>query len=600
MQFQRTKTYRYLRLLIHRGIKWLSARISQRNYQILVAIAIGIVAGLAAVVLKLSVATVRGWMQGNDPTHGKVGFVFFPIIGILLTRLYLRYGLRRPLDMGSAGLIYAISRKKVNLPSFETFAHLISSSLTVGFGGSVGLEAPIVRTGSAIGSNLARMLRVGRKRQTLFLACGAAAGLAAIFNSPVAGMIFAFEILITDIGLPAFIPLLISSATGAVVARYFYYEQLFYLPTHGWTIETIPFFILAGIFCGFYSTYLIRSIPAFDGWIKSIQRPWVKLLTGGLALGLLIFLMPPLFGEGYETINQFFQGNFSDVLENSLFYRFAEDNVWVIIVFAVVILLAKSAATSFTIALGGNGGIFAPSMFAGGTLGFVLAASFNQLGFIQLPVADFVAVCMAGILSGVIKAPLTGIFLIAEITGGYSLFVPLMIVSATSYFVTFYFEPQSIFTRTLYAKGIWAPSHEKDKVILQNMSLLPLVESNFSVLNPKQTLGEFVQIIAQSKRNLFPVVDDEEEFLGIILLDDVREVMFQPQLYEEILVADLFHQPPAILQYDDPMEKVMALFEEHQAWNLPVVKEGKYLGFISKSTILGHYRELLQERSVSM
>ena len=600
MQFQRTKTYRYIRLLLHKGIKWLSARISQRNYQILVAIAIGIVAGLAAVVLKFSVATVREWMQGNDPTHGKIGFVFFPIIGILLTRLYLKYGLRRPLDIGMVGLIYAISRKKVNLPSFETFAHLISSSLTVGLGGSVGLEAPIVRTGSAIGSNLARLLRVGRKRQTLFLACGAAAGMAAIFNSPVAAVIFAFEILITDIGLPAFIPLLISAATGAVVARFFYYEQLFYLPTQGWSVETIPFFVLTGIVCGFYSTYLIRSIPVFDGWIIKIKRPLVRLLLGGLALGLLIFLMPPLFGEGYKTINQLFQGNYANIMENSLFYRFAENSFWVIILFALVILMAKAAATSFTIALGGNGGVFAPSMFAGGTLGFICAAAFNQLGFIQLPVADFVAVGMAGILSGVIKSPLTGIFLIAEITGGYSLFVPLMIVSAISYFVTFYFEPQSIFTRTLYAKGMWAPSHEKDKVILQNMSLMPLVESNFSVLHPKQTLGEFVQIIAHSKRNLFPVVDEDQEFLGIILLDDVREVMFQPPQYAELLVADLLHQPPAILQHDDPMEKVMGLFEEHQAWNLPVVKEGKYLGFISKSTILGHYRELLQDRSVSM
>ncbi|MBK7407046.1 MAG: chloride channel protein [Saprospirales bacterium] len=600
MQFQRTKIYRYFRLLTHKGIKWLSARISQRNYQILVAIAIGIVAGLAAVVLKFSVATVREWMKGNDPTHGKIGFVFFPIIGILLTRLYFRYGLRRKLEIGSAGLIFAISRKKVNLPSFETFAHLISSSLTVGFGGSVGLEAPIVRTGSAIGSNLARLLRVGRKRQTLFLACGAAAGLAAIFNSPVAGVIFAFEVLITDIGLPAFIPLLISAATGAVVARFFYYEQLFYLPTHGWTAETIPFFVLTGIACGFYSTYLIRSIPVFEGLITKIQRPLVRLILGGLALGLLIFLMPPLFGEGYETINQLFQGSYSKIMENSLFYRFAGNSVWVIIGFAVAILMAKTAATSFTIALGGNGGIFAPSMFAGGTLGFILAATFNQLGFLQLPVADFVAVGMAGIMSGVIKSPLTGIFLIAEITGGYSLFIPLMIVSAISYFVTFYFEPHSIFTRTLYEKGIWAPSHEKDKIILQNMDLLQLVESNFSVLRPQQTLGEFVKIIAQSKRNLFPVVDEEEQFLGIILLDDVREVMFQPQQYKELLVADLFHQPPAILQYDDSMDKVMNIFEEHQAWNLPVVKEGKYMGFVSKSTILGHYRELLQDRSVSM
>lgn len=600
MPIKQTKIYRRSRLFFIGTVKWVSERITQRNYQILVAIVIGIVAGLAAVVLKFGVATVREWMYGNDPTHGKIGFVFFPVAGILLTRLYLRYVLRKPLEVGSAGLIFAISRNKVDRPRHEMYAHTISSSLTVGFGGSAGLEAPIVLTGSAIGSNLAQLLQVGRKKQTLFLACGAAAGLSAIFNSPVAGVIFAFEVLITDIGLPAFIPLLISAATGAVVARFFYYEQLFYLPTHGWTAEAIPFFVLAGVFCGLYSTYFIRSMPVFEGWVKGIRKTWLRLALGGLSLGALIFLMPPLFGEGYETINQFFQGAYAEITENSLIYQLSGDSIWVIVGFAFLTLMAKTAATSLTIALGGNGGIFAPSMFAGGTLGFIFAASINQLGLFQLPVADFVAVGMAGILSGVIKAPLTGIFLIAEITGGYSLFVPLMIVSAISYFVAYYFEPQSIFTRKLYEKGIWAPSHEKDKVILHNMTLETLVENNFSTLRPTQTLGEFVKIIARSNRNLFPVINDEHELMGVVLLDDVRETMFHPELYNKIRIADLLRVPPVILQFDEPMDSVMDKFERNQAWNLPVVKDGKYIGFVSKSTILGQYRELLQDRSVSM
>jgi len=600
MKFRETHIFRRIRLLFHQGVKKLSAGISRRNYQILVAIIIGVVAGMAAVVLKASVEAVREWMLGNDPSHGKIGFVFFPIIGILLTRAYIRYVLRKGLEMGTGGLVYAISRKLVNLPPHETYAQTISSSLTVGLGGSAGLEAPIVRTGAAIGSNLARLLRAGRKQQTLFLACGAAAGLSAIFNSPVAGVIFAFEVLVTDIGLPAFIPLLISAATGAVVARFFYYEQLFYLPTHGWSLETIPFFVLAGVACGLYSTYFMRSLPYFEAKVKGIKRLWIRLSLGGILLGLLIFLLPPLFGEGYETINQLFQGNYMAVMENSPFYRFAGQGAWVILIFAGVILLTKTAATALTLGLGGNGGIFAPTMFAGGTLGFLFAGAINELGFRQLPVSDFVAVGMAGLFSGVIKSPLTGIFLIAEITGGYSLFVPLMIVSAISYFVTYYFEPHSIFTKSFYEKGIWAPSHEKDKVLLQNMDLTQLVERNFAELHPGQTLGDLVGIIAQSKRNAFPVVDENGVFLGIVLLDDVREIMFRPEKYWEITVADLLHQPPAILQHDDPMDKVMDVLEETQAWNLPVVKGGKYLGIVSKSTILGRYRELLQDRSTPL
>jgi CIC family chloride channel protein len=281
-------------------------------------------------------------------------------------------------------------------------------------------------------------------------------------------------------------------------------------------------------------------------------------------------------------------------------YPLGKYGIWIIAAFAFIILMAKPIATAFTLALGGNGGVFAPSLMAGGILGFIVATAINQTGLVQLPVADFVAVGMAGILSGFIKSPLTAIFLIAEITGGYALFVPLMIVVAISYFVTYYFEPQSIFTKVMYQQGIWAPSHEKDRVILQNMELANLVENNFSKLHPEQTLGDFVNIIAQSSRNLFPVVDEQGRFLGIVLLDDVREIMFRPEQYDHIFIRELMHQPPAILQYDEPMDSAMDKFERNQAWNLPVVKDGKYIGFVSKSTILGQYRELLQDRSVSM
>jgi CIC family chloride channel protein len=590
------RSWRLSKIGLDRIIEWLSDHISERNYQILAAIIIGIIAGLGAVVMKSSVAKVRGWMLGNDPTQGNFGFVFFPIVGILLTVFYIRYILRKKLNMGFPGLISAISKKRVNLPPHETYAHIVTSALTVGFGGSVGLEAPIVRTGSAIGSNLARKLRVGRRRQTLFLTCGAAAGMAAIFNSPVAAVIFAFEVLLTDIALSSFIPLLIASATGAVVARFFFYEHLFYLPTAGWEVSSIPYYALLGICCGLFSTYMMRMTLFFQNFFQKKKGLRERLLIGGVALGGLIFLMPPLFGEGYLTVNNLLKGDYIAATEHSLIYEYAGD-IWVVAIFSLVVILTKPIATAATIAMGGNGGVFAPAMFTGAVLGFIFAIAVNMSGVTHLHVADFIAVGMAGILSGLIKSPLTGIFLIAEITGGYALFVPLMVVSALAYFVTYYFEPQSIFTKELYQKGLWAPSHEKDKQILLNMRLEDLIEHNFSTLKPETTLGGMVRVIANSKRNVFPVVDGEGKLQGILLLDDVREMMFKPELYQQTLVKELMYRPPAVLQVDEPMGQVMEKFEKNQAWNLPVVKEGMYLGFVSKSSVFGKYRELLQAES---
>lgn len=587
---------RTLEVAAGKAIKWLSEHISERNYQILVAIIIGIVAGLAAVVMKYSVAKVRDLMMDSNPSHSQIGFVFFPIIGIMLTVFYIRYILRRPLEIGTSWLIYAISKKRVNLPKDETYAHIVSSSLTVGLGGSVGLESPIVCTGAAIGSNLARLLRVGRRKQTLFLTCGAAAGLAAIFNCPVAAVIFAFEVLLTDIALHSFIPLLISAATGAVVSRFFYYEQIFYLPATDWSIKSIPFYGLLGMACGLLSVYMMRLTLYFKGYFAKKKRQREKFLVGGLALGVMIFLMPPLFGEGYETVNQLFTGDYNAITENSIFYQFS-GNIWIVIAFAVAVVLTKAIAAAATIGMGGNGGVFAPAVFSGAVLGFIFAITVNMVGITHLHVADFIAVGMAGILSGLIKSPLTGIFLVAEITGGYTLFVPLMIVSALSYFISHYFEPYSVFTKDLYYKGLWAPSHEKDRQILHHLNLEELIERNFAVLRPENTLGQLVKVISNSKRNVFPVVDNQGNLKGILLLDDVRELMFKPEKYLTVFVKDLMYPPPTMLDVKESMESVMDKFERHQAWNLPILKDGKYMGFVSKSSVFGKYREILQRES---
>jgi CIC family chloride channel protein len=583
-------------LLEYRLVRLLSERISQRNYQIIVSILIGIAVGLISVLLKVFVHAVRHWVRDAEPSNIRLVYVFLPFLGILLTLAFVRFVLKKPLQPGMSNLIHAVAQKKVNIPFYETYAHVVASSLTVGFGGSVGLEAPIVRTGSAIGANLASELRAGRRQQSLFLACGAAAGLAAVFNSPVGGVIFAFEVLLTDVAVHSFIPLLIAAATSAVVARTLYYEEIFFLPTQGWELQGIPFYVLLGIFCGLASVYMIRIYETVKTRFGRKEMSWQRRIVGGLVLGMLLFFLPPLFGEGYETVNDLIGGRSFALANNSPFYWISE-NQWLVILFALTIVFTKIIASALTITIGGNGGVFAPSMFTGAMVGFVFAHSVNQLGWVQLNEPNFIAAAMAGLLSGVFKAPLTGIFLIAEITGGYALFVPLMIVSAVSYFTSLYFEPHSIFTRSLYRQGLWVPAHEKDLGILKNMSVAPLIETNFHRLHPEMTLGAFVKIIAQSRRNVFPVVDDRNVLLGIVLLDQVREMMFKTELYDEVTVRDLLQPPPAPVDIQEPMDKVMDKFEIHQAWNLPVTDQEKYVGFVSKSTIFNRYRQLLIERS---
>lgn len=582
--------------LLHQSLLRLEQTLSPRNYEIVVAICIGAVAGLAAVVLKHGIEGVREWAYGPDPTSARLAFVVLPTVGILLTWLYLRYGLRKPITVGLPDLIYQVTHHRIRLPFYEMYAHVISSSLTVGFGGSVGLEAPIIRTGSAVGYNLGTFMQSNQQRRTLFLACGVAGGMAAIFNSPIAAVIFAFEVILGNVSVHSFVPLLIASASGAVIARLFQFQQLFILYTDQWELSHLPVIMLTGLACGLVATYLIRVIWTVNNSEFARMDFWRKLLFGGVALGCLIYLMPPLFGEGYEIINALLFGEYEELVAHSPFYSLA-DNEWFLLFIALIILLAKGVSSVLTTVLGGNGGEFAPTMFVGAMTGFIISHGLNLMGLAELSVANFVALAMAGALSGVYKAPLTAIFLIAEITGGYGLFVPLMIVSALSYFVCMYFEPYSILTKPLAHRGVYVAAHERDKHVLAHMHLDELVERNFSLVRPDWTLGEFVRVIAHSRRNVFPVVDEDGNFLGVILLDDVRHLMFDTSLYDTTLVKNLMHAPPATIELNEPMEQVMEKFEKTGAWNLPVVKRGKYVGFVSKSSVFNQYRYLLQRLS---
>ncbi|MCB0663133.1 MAG: chloride channel protein, partial [Saprospiraceae bacterium] len=550
------KTSRFVRLgnvVLWKFIKWSSENIKRRDFIILVSILTGIVAGIAAMILKSFVHYLQDLVEGDDPSSENLWYMIFPVIGISLSVIFIKYILKRKTEKGLSTLIYQISRKKVRIPSFETFSHMVTSGLTVGLGGSVGLEAPIIRTGSAIGSNLARIMKLGRKDQTLILACGAAAGTGAIFNSPIAGVIFAFEVLMPEIGIGSFIPLLISAATGAVVARFLYSEQIFFLITDGWEVHALPFYIIMGILTGLVSAYIIRTVIKVENLLLKYKHQYTRILLGGIALGIFIFLMPPLYGEGYLTVNDLLEGRYHSMADHSIFYRWSENDFF-LLAFGLVLVFAKIVASGFTMGAGGNGGIFASSMFTGATLGFVFVHAINMTGLVELRDSNFIAVAMGGILSGVMSAPLTGVFIIAEVTGGYALFVPLMIVSALSYFVTRRFEKHSVFTKILAEKGVWAHPDDRDASVLMKMSVADLLEKDFISVRPEYTLGLFVKAIANSRRNIFPVTDNEGKLMGIILLDDVREIMFDQEKYEEVTVAEIMHDPLDVVQLNETMD----------------------------------------------
>ena len=567
--------------------------VSDRNFLILASLIVGVLSGLAAVSLKTIVHFLQHLLKGGfDVKYENFLYLLYPLVGIMLSIRYVRtFHKKTFFDKGLSSIIFSISKRSSNIEWHKTYSHVITSAFTVAFGGSVGLEAPIAVTGSAIGSNTAKYLLLSKHEKTLLLASGAAAGIAAIFNSPIAGVIFAFEVLLTEVSVPAFIPLLIASASGAVVSKLFYHEQLFFLTTEGWRIKAIPFYLLLGVICGLFSVYMIRNTLFVEGFFHKRKNPYFKGIFGGIAIGVMIFFFPPLYGEGFNNVSELLSGNASNLLNHSLFFKYNNSEVFLML-FTLGVILLKVFASSITIGAGGNGGIFGPALFTGALLGFLFSHLVNFLHITHLNEQNFIAAAMGGLISGVLHAPLTGIFLIAEISGGYGLFVPLMLVSATSFFVVIYFEPNSIYTKSLIERGLI--TKDKDTEVLSEMNIKSIIETNFSVVNSEMTLRELVVVIANAKRNIFPVLNDEQKFEGVILLDDIREVMFNTELYDSITMSDLMNRPLVIARNNDRLDVLMKKFEEYGVWNIPVVDEDdNYLGFISKSGVLDKYREKL-------
>ena len=578
-------------------LQWREKHITERNFVLILALVVGLLSGFAALLLKLIIEEIASLLTAHvSITQGNYSYLIFPIVGILIVSLFVRYVVRDNISHGVTRVLYAISQKKSRLKVHNMWTSLVASSVTIGFGGSVGAEGPIVFTGAAIGSNLGGAFRLSPRILMLLVGCGEAAGIAGIFKAPIAGMLFTIEVLMLDLTAASVMPLMIASITGATVAYVFtgYDVEFFFSQSEPFVTSRIPYVILLGVFCGFVSLYFTKMMNMMERTFGKLKNPWLKLLFGAVILSSLIFLFPPLYGEGYGPINLLLNGQFSQIFDGSLFYDYRND-VWMVILFIGMIILTKVFATSATNGSGGVGGTFAPSLYVGCMAGFFFAILINTLGLCdgELSTKNFALMGMAGVMSAVMHAPLMAIFLTAEMTGGYELFLPLLIVSTISYGTIRLFLPWSIYTMRLAQRGELL-THEKDKTVLTLLKMDSVIETDFIEVHPDMTLKEMVGVISRSNRNLFPVTDDKGSLLGIVLLDDIRNIMFRPDLYRKMRVSKFMAMVPAKIEVGESMDKVMKLFDDTNAWNLPVVEKGKYVGFVSKSKIFNSYRRVLK------
>jgi CIC family chloride channel protein len=576
-------------------LTWREKHIEQRQFIIILSFIVGIFTAIAAFLLKSIIHLIQRLLTENFSRNDvNYWYLVFPAIGILITSLFVRKIVKDDISHGVTRILYAISQRKSILKLHNTWTSLVGSSITIGFGGSVGAEAPIVLTGSAIGSNLGKFFKMDQKTLMLLVGCGAAGAIGGIFKAPIAGLVFTLEVLMLDMTLTAIVPLLISSVTATSLAYFFSgSEAMFKFSTYQpFAIERIPYLILLGIICGLVSLYFTRGMNRLEKFFRKLRKPYLKIAVGGITLSILIFIFPPLYGEGYETIKVLLNGHSASALDRSFFLGLG-NSPWVLVTYLVLIIIFKIFAATATTSSGGVGGIFAPSLFIGCLTGFVVARVFNTFG-IPMPEGNFALAGMSGLMSGVMHAPLTGIFLIAELTGGYNLFMTLMIVSTVSYLTIILFEPHSLYAMRLAQKGELL-THHKDRAVLTLLKMENVIETDLTQLAPKMTLGELVKVISLSKRNIFPVVNpDTNKLVGVVLLDEVRNIMFRPDLYNRFTVQKLMISPPATLNQNLSMEKVMEIFEDTGAWNLPVVDDNKcYVGYVSKSKIFTSYRHVL-------
>jgi CIC family chloride channel protein len=583
-----------------RIINWRREHVGDRAFLLILSVVVGLLSACAALLLKFLIHFIQKLLtDGFDASEANWLFLVFPVVGIFLSGLFISRVVRDDISHGVTRILYAISRKQSRIRGHNMWSSLVASSITIGFGGSVGAESPIVLTGSAIGSNLGRLFKLGRRDLMLLVGCGAAGAVSGIFKAPIAGVVFTLEVLMLDLTMSSLLPLLLASVSAAALS---------YLATtmkpmfqfaldNAFSLNLIPFVILLGIVCGLVSLYFSEVMNYLEDIFRKVKRPIWKFICGALILSLLIFLFPSLYGEGYDTINLLLGGESAKwytVLDNSFFYG----KQHMLLIYLGLVVITKVFATVATNTGGGCGGIFAPGLFLGCITGFIFSHFYNSLGLgTYMPEQNFALFGMAGLMSGIMHAPLLGIFLIADLTGGYELLFPLMIVSTFSYLTIRIFQSHSIYGMRLARKGELL-THHKDRSILTLMNTENVIERDFVTVSPEMNLGHLTTAISRSSRNLFPVLNAEQRLVGIVSLDNIRQVMFRTELYQRFTVDNLMTDPPARVVATESMDAVMRKFDETHAWNLPVEDEdGVYLGFVSRSKIFKEYRKVLVDYS---
>lgn len=576
---------------------------SEHAYVLLLAVVVGLLSGLAAVALKTLVhysGVLVTRVGALTPLGGNVMMLVFPLIGIALTVLFVKYIVRGDIGHGLPSVLLAISRNEGRLPAKNMYTSLIASTLTVAFGGSVGLEAPIASTGSAIGSNIGRWLRLSPKSVRILLGCGAAGAIAGIFKAPFAGIMFVLEVFMFDLSATTALPLLISALVAATVAYFLMGTdvQFHFEVTQQFGLSQLPFYVVLGVFCALVSIYFLRTTDRVEQLFARFRKPWLKVLSGGLVLGVLIYLFPPLYGEGYGMLTQLLHGDSSSLFVNTVYGSWS-DNVLVVLLVLFLLIALKAVATAATIGSGGVGGTFGPSLIVGGLSGYFVAMLCNQLGLPEQDTANFALVGMAAVMTGVMHAPFMATFLIADITGGYQLLVPLMVASAVTYLCVSPFERHSIYARKLAEKGDLL-THDKDASAWHLLDMSSLIETNFVIVRSGNTLRDLVEVIQTSRRNVFPVLSDDDKFLGVVVLDDVRKIIFRPELYDTVVVDDLMHPMSEgdLVRSSDSLLDVVEKFRIGDRYNLVVVDDDdNYLGFLSRANTFSAYRRFISDTS---
>ena len=582
--------------LFTRFLKWRYKHISNKTFTHILAVAVGLLAGLASVTLKNLTYFIESSLEKGIVVSSNQLYFVLPIIGLALVFLYVKFVHKDKLEHAVSSILFSLSKKKGIIPFKKIYTPLITAPLTVGFGGSVGLLGPAVASGSAISSNLATALHLNSKTRSLLIACASAGAVASIFQSPIAAIIFAVEIFSIDFTMLSVMPLLLASISGVLTSYFFLGNEVLFdfSLADSFQVKDTLFYILLGVGTAVASIYFTKMYFAILSLFEPLKSPKYKLLVGGLAIGIMLYFIPPLYGEGFGFINNLLDGNHLKAIGTTPFDKYI-DNIWVVIALLFGLTIFKAVAMTTTFAAGGAGGIFIPTMVMGSALGNVVAKVINNLGLgFAVSESNFTLIGMAGLIAGVLHAPLTAIFLIAEITGGYELFVPLMITAAISYLITKNSIKHNIYTRELAEQGALL-THDKDENVLTVMKLDDVIEQNFKTVSPNMCLGDMLHdAVAHSTRNLFPVVDENKALVGIVLLDDIREFMFETTLYKTTIVSTFMNNPPEIIFFEkDNMRAVMKKFQDSGAWNLPVVKDGKYFGFVSKSKLLTAYRREL-------